>query len=73
MSGNGYRLKTNSEMSPYQKRIEAIDNAILCVAEAEKMVKEIGRSLFPGLEKKLILKPRKKISVFPWTGRNLRR
>jgi hypothetical protein len=70
MAGNGYRVKTDSEMSPYQKRIETMDNVILCVAEAEKMVREIGQSLFPGLERKLVLKPRKKASVFPWTGRH---
>jgi hypothetical protein len=73
MAGNGYRVKTDAEMSPYQKRIETIDNVILCVAEAENMVAEIGKSLFPGLEKKLVLKPRKKVSVFPWTGRRLGR
>jgi hypothetical protein len=73
MAGNGYRVKTDSEMSPYQKKIETIDNVILCVAEAEKMVREIGRSLFPGLEKELVLKPRKKAGVFPWTGRQLGR
>jgi hypothetical protein len=39
-------MKSNSEFSVYQKKIEAIDNVILCVAEAEKMVNEIGESLF---------------------------
>jgi hypothetical protein len=73
MAGNGYRVKSDSELSPYQKRVETIDNVILCVAEAEKMVIEIGRSMFPGLEKRLVLKPRKKTSIFPWTGRHLRR
>ena len=38
-------MKSNSEFSDYQKKIEAIDNVILCVAEAERMVNEIGRSL----------------------------
>lgn len=38
-------MKSNSEFSDYQKKIEAMDNVILCVAEAEKMVREIGRSL----------------------------
>ncbi len=49
MSFNGYRSESKSELSPYQKRIETIDNVILCVAEAEKMVKDIGRSLYPAL------------------------
>ena len=42
---NGYRPKSDKEFSDYQKRIEAIDNVILCVAEAEKMFREVGMSL----------------------------
>lgn len=42
---NEYKVKRNSELSPYQKKIEGIDNAILCVAEAERMLSEIGASL----------------------------
>ncbi len=42
---NGYRPKSDKEFSEYQKRIEAIDNVILCVAEAEKMFREVGMSL----------------------------
>jgi hypothetical protein len=38
-------MKSNAEFSDYQKKIEAMDNVILCVAEAERMVQEIGRSL----------------------------
>jgi hypothetical protein len=38
-------LKSNAELSDYQKRIENIDTVILCVAEAERMVDEIGTSL----------------------------
>jgi hypothetical protein len=45
MSVNGYKVKRNSELSPYQKKIEGIDNAILCVAEAERMLTELGSSL----------------------------
>jgi len=37
-------MRSNPELSEYQKRIEAIDNVILCVAEAERMVKEVGAS-----------------------------
>ncbi|MFH1117244.1 MAG: hypothetical protein V1792_25275 [Pseudomonadota bacterium] len=42
---NGFRPKSDRELSDYQKRIEAIDNVILCVAEAEKMFRDIGMSL----------------------------
>ena len=43
---NGYRQKkSGEELTEYQRRIEAIDNVILCVAEAEKMFREIGMSL----------------------------
>jgi hypothetical protein len=42
---NGYRSKTELEPTEYQKRIEAMDTVILCVAEAEKMVMEIGRNV----------------------------
>jgi hypothetical protein len=45
MSYNGYRVKTNAELSPYQKRIESIDNVILCVAEAEKLVALVGKQV----------------------------
>lgn len=43
-------MKSNAELSEYQKRVETIDNVILCVAEAERMVKEIGRSLVSDIE-----------------------
>jgi len=42
---NGYRSESDREFSEYQKRIEEIDNVILCVAEAEKMFRETGMSL----------------------------
>ncbi|HMK35224.1 MAG TPA: hypothetical protein VK463_09175 [Desulfomonilaceae bacterium] len=73
MAANGYRVKSDAELSPYQKRVDKIDNVILCVAAAEKMLGEIGRSLFPGLEKTPVLKPRKKVAVFPWRGRKVGR
>jgi hypothetical protein len=38
-------LASDSEFSDYKKEIEATDNVILCVAKAERMVREIGRSL----------------------------
>jgi hypothetical protein len=34
-------------LTPYQKRVEEMENVILCVAEAEKMVKSIGVSIKP--------------------------
>jgi len=43
-------MKSNSEFSDYQKKIEAMDNVILCVAEAERMVHEIGKSLVSEIE-----------------------
>jgi len=42
---NGYRPRSDKEFSEYQKKIEAIDNVILCVAEAEKMCHEVGKAL----------------------------
>jgi hypothetical protein len=40
-----WSAKSDSELSAYKKEIEAVDNVILCVAKAERMVREIGRSL----------------------------
>lgn len=36
---------SKSEFSAYQSEIEATDNVILCVAKAEKRIREIGKSL----------------------------
>lgn len=47
MAYNGLKTKTTREPSEYQKRIEAIDNVILCVAEVERMICEIGNKLLP--------------------------
>lgn len=38
-------ITTESEFSDYQKEIDATENVILCVAKAEKMIREIGTSL----------------------------
>jgi hypothetical protein len=44
--GDGEKIsKSESEFSVYQSEIEATDNVILCVAKAEKMIREIGKSL----------------------------
>ncbi len=38
-------IQPGSKLTEYQKRIVATENVILCVAQAEKMVDDIGRSL----------------------------
>ena len=43
-------MKQNSELSVFQKKIDAIDNVILCVAEVEKMLAQIGASLVSNLD-----------------------
>jgi hypothetical protein len=71
MSANGYKMKQNVELSPYQKKIEEIDNVILCVAEAERMVAQIGASLVSDLDA-----PRTRVDIylrrrkFTWSGRS---
>jgi len=47
MSFNGNKILSDAELSEYQKKIETIDNVILCVAEAERMLIKIGQSLAP--------------------------
>ncbi len=47
MSFNGNKILSDAELSEYQKKIESIDNVILCVAEAERMLIGIGKSLAP--------------------------
>ena len=39
---------SNTKFTDYQKVIEQTENVILCVAEAEIMVRNIGRSLLNG-------------------------
>lgn len=45
-----FATKKESEMSPYQKRVQNIDTPILCVAEAEKMIREIGLDLIADMD-----------------------
>lgn len=45
MNVNGFRLKNDSELTEYEKRIDSIDNVILCMAAAERLVSEIGKSM----------------------------
>ncbi len=40
-----FRTVKESEMTEFQKRVQEIDTSILCVAEAEKMIREIGANL----------------------------
>jgi hypothetical protein len=47
MNFNGNKILSDTELSEYQKKIESIDNVILCVAEAERMLIKIGKSLVP--------------------------
>jgi hypothetical protein len=66
MYTNGPRTRTNSELTEYQKRIESIDNVILCVAEAEHMIHAIGRDMIgelPQIEKRTT---RRKAKKPPW-------
>jgi len=70
MALNGFKRTSGAEPSPYQKRIEAIDNVILCVAETETMINDIGQSLVEGIE----IAPKKtpdrgRGRRFVWTGR----
>ncbi len=37
-----------SDLTDYKRKIAEMDKVILCVAEAEKLVREIGRSLLEG-------------------------
>ena len=67
---NGLKRGSGAEPSPYQKRIEAMDNVILCVAEAERMINDIGKSLVEEVE----MIPRRtqdrgRGKKFVWTGR----
>lgn len=50
---NGFKMKSDAEQSPYQRRLEEIDNVILCVAEAERLVANIGKSLVTDMDKYL--------------------
>ncbi|MGO9570064.1 MAG: hypothetical protein ACLP5H_21255 [Desulfomonilaceae bacterium] len=73
MYTNGYKMKQNSELSPYQKKIEGIDNVILCVAEAERMLTQIGTSLVSDLDA-----PKERVGnsvkrrKFSWRSRSIR-
>jgi len=69
MNFNGFTTKPDTELSEYQKKIEAIDNVILCVAEAERMLADIGRSLIP--ERRHLDKQKNKLKSgkLRWIGR----
>lgn len=69
MPTNGHRTKTDAEPTEYQKKIGAMDNVILCVAEAERLIDIIGRDLI--VEPPEIPKPtcRRKPDKKPWSDR----
>ncbi|MCX5863031.1 MAG: hypothetical protein WCG29_02250 [Desulfomonile sp.] len=72
MNMNGYKLKSDSELTEYQKRIDDIENVILCMAEAERMVSEIGKTLSADIEvdaKKVKSTGNK--GAFSWNGRKV--
>ncbi len=56
MMPNTNKMRTNAELSPFQKRIESIDNPILCVSEVEQMIDEIGQELASDI--KVAFRPR---------------
>jgi hypothetical protein len=69
MYTNGPRTRTNPELTEYQKKIESMDNVILCVSEAEHMIDAIGRDMiqdFPQIER---ISPRRKAKKPPWADR----
>jgi len=45
MNSNGYKLRPKTEPSEYQNRVDQIDTVILCLAEAERLVADLGKSL----------------------------
>jgi hypothetical protein len=69
MNLNGFTIKSDTELSEYQKKIETIDNVILCVAEAERMLADIGRSLAPQPRPLDRQKNKLKFSRFRWIDR----
>jgi hypothetical protein len=72
MHTNGPRTRTNSELTEYQKRIESVDNVILCVAEAERMINAIGRDMIPELPEIGKTLTRRRAKKPPWADpRNL--
>ena len=46
---NGFRTKSDAELTDYQRKVQNIDNVILCVSEAEQMINTIGSELIPDL------------------------
>ena len=67
---NGYRTKSDAELTDYQKKVQNIDNVILCVAEAERMINAVGDELIPDLPQ--IDKPRRRRlrdQKAPWADR----
>ncbi len=63
---NGHKVLADTELSDYQKKIESIDNVILCVAQAERMLLEIGKSLIP--ERRRLSPDKKKLKYEKFRG-----
>lgn len=45
MNSNGFKLRRGGEATEFQKRIDKIDTVILCMAEVERMIRNLGREL----------------------------
>ncbi|MBI5569192.1 MAG: hypothetical protein HY914_04525 [Desulfomonile tiedjei] len=70
MHSNGFRTRSDAELTHYQKKVQAIDNVILCVSEAERMINSIGDDLIADLPE--IKKSRRRRSPHqkePWADR----
>jgi hypothetical protein len=59
-------MRSDAELSDYQKRLESIDNVILCIAEAERYVLDLGKSLVDDLDKYKEIAKKKKYPKCPW-------
>ncbi len=58
-------MKVEAKLSEYKKKIESIDNVILCVAEAERMVARIGLSMIADMVDERRPKQRRKADHRP--------
>jgi len=45
MNSNDFRLRRGGEATEFQKRIDRIDTVILCMAEVERMIRDLGKDL----------------------------
>lgn len=69
MNNNGFRVRPQGEPSEYQKRIDQIDSVILCLAEAEKLVADLGKSFLTNVAAAVKKTAAAKITKKPaWEG-----